>query len=93
MKYNLSLTKLPYYIPNIRQKEEEWINVGPKGKALIKKSDPIQSGSGLQPLVNPISAGGELPNKLENVCYFYKIGKCRFGKEICVSIANLIILL
>ena len=58
-------------------KDDEWVKVGLKGKALVKKSEPAQSGSGSQsPPIGEVTI-----NKFENACYFNKIGKCRFGKE------------
>ena len=68
--------------PTLAQSMVKWTLVEEKNK----KSGPRQCGS-KDPLstVPPKSAtqltGDELLHKYENACYFYKLGKCRFGKE------------
>ena len=47
--------------------------------------DPVSNGPRkIQPSASeafPQLSGDEMLHKFENACYFYKIGKCRFGKE------------
>ena len=46
-------------------------------KPAQKITEPLPSGS----KTNPILAGDELLHKFENTCFFYKLGKCKFGKK------------
>ena len=72
--------KLSDEFPTMAQSVKEWTRIESKGKKLAHnqsnpKEDPISSS------MNPRLTGDELLHKFENVCYFYKIGKCKFGKE------------
>ena len=64
--------------PTLAQSMAEWSRTEAKGKKPMSKvTEPGQSTSNnVQPLT-----GDELLHKFENVCYFYRLGKCRFGKE------------
>ena len=64
--------------PSLAQSMTKWSLVENKGKKPAKKINGLlPSGS----KTNPILTGDELLHKFENACYFYKIGKCRYGKE------------
>ena len=55
-----------------------WSLVENKGKRPAQKiNELLPSGS----KTNPILTGDELLHKFENTSYFYKLGKCKFGKE------------
>ena len=69
----------PSEFPSLAQSMAEWNKEDRKGKKELnnKLQEPSQGTSrNAQQLT-----GDELLHKFQNVCYFYKIGKCRFGKE------------
>ena len=67
--------------PTLAQSMVKWSSVESKGKKLasahVSPIDPVSS----NPRSSVVLTGDELLHKFENVCYFYKLGKCRFGKE------------
>ena len=63
--------------PTLAQSMVKWTLIGSNGKKVAE--DHI-----IPPKSNPSTSklnGDELLHMIENACYFYKIGKCRFGKE------------
>ena len=64
--------------PTLAQSMTKWSLVENNGKKPAQKiNELLPSGSN----TNPILTGDELLHKFENTCYFYKLGKCKFGKE------------
>ena len=64
--------------PTLAQSMVKWTLVESKNKK--ENKSPSQNSSFRSPQQHQLT-GDELLHKFENTCYFYKLGKCKFGKE------------